>query len=76
MWGSGCEVHALSLAMLQHCSCEMLKAAVAPTRVWDPASQEQDLCFHITWDTVILFVCFFNIEPYIFLSNLRSECDF
>lgn len=64
--GSGCEVHVLSLAMLQCCSCEMLKAALAPSRVWDPASQEQDLCFHFRWDTVVLFVCFFNIEPYIF----------
>lgn len=33
---------------------------------WDPASEEQDLQFHIKWDTVVLFVCFFNIEPYIF----------
>lgn len=24
MWGRGCEVHVLPLAMLQHCSCEML----------------------------------------------------
>lgn len=62
VWGSGCEVHVLSLAMLQLCSCE---------HPWSRTCVSTSN--GIQW--FCLFV-FFNIEPYIFLSNLRSECDF